>query len=67
MTVILGIDTELYFHDCNLFCNKVSKKKKELLKEILPSCSQNKRALDSKTSYCKMREEAIGRGYIADH
>ena len=46
---------------------KFQKKKKELLKEILPSCSQNKRALDSKTSYCKMREEAIGRGYIADH
>lgn len=57
MTVILAIDTELYFHDCNLFCDKVSKK--ELLKEILQSCNQNKRALDSKTSYCKMREEAI--------
>ena len=65
MTVILAIDTELYFHDCNLFCDKVSEKKKQL-KEILPSCNQNKRALDSKTSYCKMREQATGRGYIAD-
>lgn len=57
ITMILAIDTELYFHDCNLFYDKVLKK--NAIRISVPWIL--------KQSHCKMTEETIERGCTADH